>query len=125
MEILSADLMMPQVGQGAIAVECRSDERDVVGLLSAIGDHATEIAVTTERSFLASFGTGCSLPVGALATLANGHLRAQGMVASHDGTRVLRGSLQGDEPLELGRALASALMERGALELLGPDRSLR
>ncbi|WP_298207758.1 hydroxymethylbilane synthase [Ferrimicrobium sp.] len=117
-EVLSPDLMLPQVGQGAIAIECRADDEDTLAMLKSINDVATEQAVLAERSFLRVFGTGCSLPIGGLAEAAGAEFTLRAMVATHDGTRVLRGSARGGEPVELGVELAHSFVERGALRLL-------
>ncbi|WP_298442470.1 hydroxymethylbilane synthase [Ferrimicrobium sp.] len=117
-EILSPELMLPQVGQGAIAIECRVDDDATLEMLASVNDSATEKAVIAERSLLRVFGTGCSLPIGGLAELSGHGLMLRAMVAAHDGTRILRGSASGDEPTQLGSALARSLVERGALALL-------
>ncbi|MEX6430726.1 MULTISPECIES: hydroxymethylbilane synthase [Ferrimicrobium] len=117
-EILDARVMMPQVGQGVVAVECRADDREMIQLLSALSDRETELSVLAERSFLRTFGTGCSLPIGAFAEMQDGTIMLSAMVAAPDGTRVLRGSLRGEDPEQLGGLLASDLVERGALALL-------
>jgi hydroxymethylbilane synthase len=118
MEILDPEVMLPQVGQGAIAVECRSDDSEMLKLLASINDGDTQREVLAERSFLQVFGTGCSLPIGGFARTGEDGLTLYGMVAKSDGTRVLRAAQSGSEPAELGRSLANNLIERGALELL-------
>jgi hydroxymethylbilane synthase len=118
MEILDPEVMLPQVGQGVIAVECRSDDSEMLGLLASINDGDTQQEILAERSFLQVFGTGCSLPIGGFARTGEDRLTLYGMVAKSDGTRVLRAAQSGDEPIELGRSLAKNLIERGALELL-------
>jgi hydroxymethylbilane synthase len=67
MEVLGTEVMLPQVGQGAIAVECRSDDEVVLALAGAADDAATRAALEAERAFLAALGGGCSLPVAAYA----------------------------------------------------------
>jgi hydroxymethylbilane synthase len=120
-ETLEVGVMMPQVGQGAMAVECRADGT-TVDLLGAIDDPATAVAVTAERAFLARLGSGCDLPVGAYATLGPGDtLLIEGVVASNDGQVVLRERRQGPvgSAAELGAALAVVLLdEAGGRALL-------
>jgi hydroxymethylbilane synthase len=118
MEILDPEVMLPQVGQGVIAVECRSDDPETLELLASINDGDTQQEVLAERSFLRVFGTGCSLPIGGFARKEDNWLTLYGMVAMSDGTRVLRATQSGSEPIELGRSLAEKLIERGAIELL-------
>lgn len=125
-EVFDTATLLPQVAQGALAVECREDDSDVRRLLDAIDDSAAHAAVLAERSFLAYLGSGCSLPVGALAT-PTGHAAAvtggrpplalAGMVASRDGRVLLRRSATGDDPVALGRRLAAELLDRGGRAL--------
>ena len=107
--------MLPQVGQGALAVECRQDDDEVLGLLGAVDDHGAHAALLAERAFLEALGGGCTLPLGALAVLVDGgtHLAIDGFVASRDGRILLRQSLTGpvSEPAELGRRLTRVLLD--------------
>jgi hydroxymethylbilane synthase len=124
-EILATELMLPQVGQGAIAVECRADDGATRSLLDAIDDPPLRAAVTAERAYLARLGGGCDLPVGAYARPDPGTqdgLLVEGMMASLDGRLVLRASITGgaDAPDRLGRMLADQLLSTGGADLLGP-----
>jgi hydroxymethylbilane synthase len=120
-EHLPVSTMLPQVGQGALAVECRTDDAEVRELLAAIDDDSVRRAVTAERAFLAALGGGCDLPVGALATLApEGWIRLECLIASEDGAVVLRRHGSGRDPTALGRKLATELLSAdGAPELGG------
>jgi hydroxymethylbilane synthase len=90
-ERLSIEVVLPQVGQGALAVECAEDAADLRALLATIEHAATRRCVDAERSFLAELGGDCSLPAAAHATLtAAGDLSIEGRVASVDGGTVLR-----------------------------------
>lgn len=128
-QVLEVHLMLPQVGQGAIAVECRADDESTLDELQAVDHAPTRACVETERAFLARLGGGCDLPVGAHATLRSDGLIIEGMLASLDGRSVLRSTREG--PLggspEIGAALAEDLLERGGAGLLEdagllPDR---
>ncbi len=126
-EVLETELMLPQVGQGAIAVECRADDEATRLRLDAIDVRHLRSAVTAERAYLARLGGGCDLPVGALARPAAGatagpDLVVEGMMASLDGRLVLRSTLRGpaSAPDRLGRALADRLLRTGGADLLGP-----
>ncbi len=66
-EVLDTGTMLPQVAQGALAVECRADDDEILGVLGGIDDPVARVAVAAERAFLAEMGGGCTLPVGALA----------------------------------------------------------
>jgi hydroxymethylbilane synthase len=124
-EILATELMLPQVGQGAIAVECRADDSGARSLLAAIDAPDLRAAVTAERAYLARLGGGCDLPVGAYARPdpeTGDGLLVEGIMASLDGRLVLRASITGaaDEPGRLGRMLADQLLTTGGADLLGP-----
>ncbi len=111
---LDPSLVVPQVGQGAIAVECRLDDQRLRQALGEIDDPVAHGALLAERAFLAELGGGCSLPVGALASTpdgAAGPLDLQGMLASRDGGILLRRRRRGDDPVTLGRALALELLD--------------
>jgi hydroxymethylbilane synthase len=123
-EILSTAIMLPQVGQGAIAVECRTGDEDTRAALAAIDDPDAHTAVAAERAFLARLGSGCDLPVGAFAARQpDDTLRVDGLVASADGRVVLRSGRTGpvDAPAELGAAVADAILTAGGAELIGAD----
>ncbi len=113
-EYLSSDVMLPAPGQGAVAVQCRSDDAAARALLHPIDHAPTRSAVTAERAFLNGLGGGCSAPVAAYAQ-AN---RLIGLVASKDGRRVIRVSGEGDNPVVLGNELAQQALAQGAQELL-------
>jgi len=120
-EVLDVRTMLPQVGQGALAVECRADDDATVGLLAGIDDGDAHGALRAERAFLAELGGGCTLPVGALATAgAGGTLVLDGVMASRDGRVLVRHAQSGParDPSDLGRRLARELLdERGGRSL--------
>jgi len=93
-EVLEPSVMLPQVAQGALAIECRPEHADLVGAI----EHApSRRCVDAERSWLATLGGGCDLPAGAYATVeADGSLRLRALLASHDGRIVLREENDGD-----------------------------
>ena len=111
-EVLPAELMVPQVGQGALAIECRSDDDDTLTALAAIEHAASRRAVDAERAWLAEVGGGCDLPVGAHATVDHaGRITLTAMVGTPDGRVMLRDTDQGDDPVDLGRRLARHLLD--------------
>jgi hydroxymethylbilane synthase len=114
-EVLDPTVMLPQVGQGAIAVECRADDSDVLTSLAEIDDSVIRAAVEAERSFLAGIGGGCDLPVGAYAEVSSGQVSLSGLLASPDGRVLLRDTLIGPvtSRFELGESLAKTLMASG------------
>jgi len=112
--------MLPAVGQGAIAIETRSDNEFAVQMTSRLDHHETRLACLAERAFLRGLGGGCQFPIAAHAVLEGDTLKLDGLVAKPDGSQILRGSLSGSskDPEALGSALASQLIERGARALL-------
>lgn len=117
-EILPLDLMLPAPGQGALAVQCRADDMEVLRLLAAIHDASTHAAVSAERAFLSGLSGGCSWPIGAFAQKNKGSIILTGAVISVEGKRSVRLSAAGEEPQELGKRLAQLVLERGARDLL-------
>jgi hydroxymethylbilane synthase len=121
-ERLDPDVMLPQVGQGALAVECRVDDTDTRCLLDRVEHTPSRRAVDAERGFLAELGGDCSVPAAAHATLAGDRLRVRALVASADGRTVLRHELAGPAAsgAALGRSVARQLLDdQGGAELLG------
>jgi hydroxymethylbilane synthase len=119
-ELLDPEVMCPAIGQGALAVEARTDDPATRAALAPLEDHAARTAVTAERALLAALGGGCRVPIGGTARITNGRLHLAGLVASPDGTRLVRVGLEGpiSDPAELGRRAAAALLAQGAHQLL-------
>ncbi|AXK87569.1 hydroxymethylbilane synthase [Nocardia farcinica] len=128
-EALEPVQMLPAPAQGALAVECRSEDAALIEALAELDDAATRAAVVAERALLAELEAGCTAPVGALAEVVESldddgriveELSLRGCAAAVDGSEVLRASVVGDpeRAAELGRALARELLELGARELL-------
>ena len=115
---LPLEVMLPAPGQGALAVQCRADDERTLELLAAIHNDEVAQAVTAERAFLAGLGGGCSIPVGAYATVNDGTIHLIGLVAAVDGSRIIRVEGSGTAPLELGVSLADAAKSQGALALI-------
>jgi hydroxymethylbilane synthase len=126
-ELLDPGQMLPAPGQGALAVECRAHDTDLVAALAAaLDDPATRATVAAERLLLADLEAGCTAPVGALADVAEGdngveeiYLRA--VVADVAGTRAIRLSATGlrSDAAEIGHRLARDLIAAGATDLIG------
>lgn len=111
-DVLDVGVMLPQVAQGALAVECRSDDGRTSERLRAIDDPAAHRAVDTERAFLAELGGGCDLPCGALATeMPGGAIVLEALLASFDGHVVLRTRVGGDDPADVGSTAAFDLLD--------------
>lgn len=121
---LDPAVMVPQVAQGALAIECRSDDAGAVAALAAVEDAPTRTVVDAERAFLSELGGDCDLPAGAHAVLAaDGSIEMVGMLASLDGRVLIRERRNGDDPDGLGRAIARHLLDdAGGTDLLADIR---
>ncbi len=119
-EVISTDVSLPAVGQGALGVETRADDTEVVRVLMQLDDAETRVAITAERALLAELEGGCQVPLGALGNIEQGELRLKACVLSVDGSDYVRkravGSPQHAE--ELGRELARTLLAAGADRIL-------
>ncbi len=143
-QIFEPDEMVPAPGQGALAVECRTDDTELLELLSAIDHPATRAAVTAERSLLAALEAGCSAPVGAYAVTQAGsdRLHLQGVVlgvpsansqadvldAAASGTTMVvreRGEAGTADAARLGRELAARMLALGAADLMRAEHTDR
>jgi hydroxymethylbilane synthase len=123
-EVLSTELVVPQVGQGALAIECRADDEGTIAALAAIQHGPSRRALDAERAWLAEVGGACDLPVGAHARVGDGGcVRLTAMIATPDGRVMLRDTAEGDDPVALGRALARHLLDdAGGTSLLADLR---
>jgi hydroxymethylbilane synthase len=117
-EILSPEIVCPAVGQGALAIE--TAEGPGLGVCRRLDHAPTRAAVTAERSFLASLGGGCQVPIGAYATVEDNHLRLAGVVVSPDGAGLVRDASEGPaaEAEGIGRELGWQLLVAGADRIL-------
>jgi hydroxymethylbilane synthase len=123
-QILEPSTMLPQVAQGALALECREDDDATRVWLAAIDNPGIHRAVRAERAFLDALGGGCTLPVGALATAlspdsSGPELVLEGLLATRDGHVVLRRRRQGSDPEALGRNVAGELLDDCGGRFLG------
>lgn len=119
-EELAFDLVLPSAGQGSIAVECRKNDEETRRLIKLINHLDSELLVNTERAFLKELQGGCQVPIACLARLENENIVIEGLAASLDGDRVLRGCAQGsrEQAVQIGRDLARQLLSEGAGAIL-------
>ncbi len=111
-EVLSTLVMLPQAGQGALALECRADDPATARLLALVDDPVAHRSVDAERALLAEVGGSCTVPVAAWAEPPHGdELRLHAMVATGDGRVMVRAHRRGVAPVELGRALGRQLID--------------
>ncbi len=123
-EFLDPEIVLPAPGQGALALEVRLGDDLAEELAYSLNHRETQLRVTAERAFLARLGAGCLAPAGALAYLEEGELRLEGVVASPDGSELLRGEIAGppEEAAELGEELAADILEQGGEAILKEAR---
>ena len=119
-EILDPDTFIPAPGQGAIALECRSDDAAVSAAVAPLHHVRAAREVDAERSLLQALGGGCNVPLGAHATTQGAALRLLAFVGRADGSSLVRGERRGVDPVSVGRGLADDLLARGAGALLAP-----
>jgi len=119
-QILDLNICLPAVGQGALAVEIREEDKELFRLLQPLHDPLTAVAVNGERSFLATMEGSCQVPIACHGTIENNMLILSGLVASLDGSECIRKSLQGpqEEADGLGRQLADMILKAGGEDIL-------
>jgi hydroxymethylbilane synthase len=119
-EILSPEVSMPAVGQGAIAVECRLKDTEVGDLLAPLDDAETRTAIIAERALLGAMHGGCQVPLGAWGRVERGELVLEACVCSADGVQYVKQRATGppDQAAQLGEHVARLLIEAGAQSIL-------
>ncbi len=119
-QILPPEIMLPAVGQGALGIETRADDRETLRLVAGLDDPESHAAVIAERALLRELEGGCQVPLGAWARQDNGELRLEACVFSADGKEFVRKELCGcmDDAEKLGVHLGQILIEAGADRLL-------
>lgn len=117
-EFLDPMVVLPAPGQGALAVECREGDALGAQIAAVLDDANARACVSAERRVLALLEAGCSAPVGAYATIVGGLIELSAVVASLDGSRILRDRKSGSDPETLAREVAGVLLEEGAADLV-------
>ena len=117
-EVFAPEVFMPAPAQGALAVECRSDDAVAREAIDKLIDDAATAESTAERAVLARLEAGCTAPVAASAVLEGTNVTLRAGVFALDGSRQLVEEAQGTDPAELGRKVAEALLERGAADVM-------
>jgi hydroxymethylbilane synthase len=119
-EVLSPEVCMPAVGQGAIAVECRLKDTEAGDLLAPLDDAETRTAILAERALLAALQGGCQVPLGAWARVERGELLLDACVCSVDGSQYVkqRATAPPEQAAQLGEHMARLLIEAGAQSIL-------
>ncbi len=111
---------LPAIGQGAIGIECRSDDPVVNGLIAVLDDPETHVRVRAERALNTRLMGGCQVPIAGYAVLERGELVLRGLVGRPDGSEMVRGEIRGrpEDAERLGTTLADDLLSRGADAIL-------
>jgi hydroxymethylbilane synthase len=124
-EYLPTEYFTPAVGQGALGIEIRSEDKETASLASSINHEPTWQSVTAERAFLRALGGGCRAPIAALGIVSDDILKLSGMVASVDGERILHATEEGDvqAPEQVGKQLAQKMVDIGALDCISELKS--
>ncbi len=117
-QVIPIATMCPAAGQGALAIEIRADNRAVTEALAFLDDGDSRCETDCERALLRKLGGGCQVPIGANAKLQDGVLHLEAIVASPDGSVLLRESAAGSDPLALGEGAGENLLLRGGAEIL-------
>jgi hydroxymethylbilane synthase len=117
-QIIPVESMCPAAGQGALAIEIRAGDQAVLDALAFLDDSGARAETDCERALLRKLGGGCQVPIGANAESRGGTLHLEAVVASPDGSLVLRESVSGSDPVKLGQLVAEKLLRRGGAEIL-------
>ncbi len=119
-EIIPASVCLPAVGQGALAIECRTDNTEVREMLAFLNDKATKQATDAERAFLGLVEGGCQVPIGVHAEVQDNEIKIEAIIASLDGSTVLRNTISGDaeKAVELGQKLGHQMLSEGGQDIL-------
>ena len=119
-QIISPDVSLHAVGQGALGIECREGDEEILAILSALEDPDTNARTVAERAFLRELEGGCQVPIGVNTSIEDNVLTLVGMVASLDGKQLIKDSVSGNrnQSEQLGKDLAAKLREQGAGEIL-------
>ena len=119
-DTFDVDHMIPSAGQGAVGVECRSSDKELVTLLQKMNSADTALAVQTEREFNAVVGGSCQIPAGCHVTTTGNDFKMRGFIAEIDGSEIFRAELEGtlDELAGAGEVLGSVLLEEGGADII-------
>lgn len=119
-EIIPTSVCLPAVGQGALAIECRSNDEEVRSMLAFLNDDAIKQATDAERAFLGLIEGGCQVPIGVHADVTGTEIKIEAVIASLDGSAILRNTISGpsEQAAELGRQLGRQMLDDGGRQIL-------
>ncbi|PIC87259.1 hydroxymethylbilane synthase [Sporosarcina sp. P20a] len=117
-EHLSLEDCIPAVGQGALAIECREDDTELLNELAKLTDKNTWIELQAERTFLNEMDGSCQVPIGGFATFDGNEVEMTGFIASPDAVQVFRETVKGTDPVAVGKEVSRILRDQGAAEVI-------
>ncbi|MGC7785084.1 hydroxymethylbilane synthase [Staphylococcus epidermidis] len=116
---LDRDILLPAIGQGALGIECRSDDKELLDLLSKVHNHDVAQCVTAERTFLSEMDGSCQVPIGGYATIAqDNQIEFTGLIMSPDGMERYEHTALGTDPVKLGIEVSQVLKKQGAYDII-------
>ena len=116
---LDRDILLPAIGQGALGIECRSDDKELLDLLSKVHNHDVAQCVTAERTFLSEMDGSCQVPIGGYATIAqDNQIEFTGLIMSPDGKVRYEHTALGTDPVKLGIEVSQVLKKQGAYDII-------
>lgn len=117
-EYLQEDTMVPAIGQGALGIECRSDDKELLDILKSVHDEKVESCVTCERTFLNEMDGSCKVPIAGYATKDGNEISFTGLIMSPDGKERYESTKVGTDPVEIGKQVSEELKSQGAYEII-------
>jgi hydroxymethylbilane synthase len=117
---ISLEWVLPAAGQGALGIECRENDEEIISLLAPLNHAPTKASATAERALLAAMGGGCQVPIGAHGLVVGDKLELTACIAALDGRSIIRSVHTGSasDPVSIGEALAKTLLSQGGQEIL-------
>lgn len=116
---LDRDILLPAIGQGVLGIECRSDDKELLDLLSKVHNHDVAQCVTAERTFLSEMDGSCQVPIGGYATIAqDNQIEFTGLIMSPDGKERYEHTALGTDPVKLGIEVSQVLKKQGAYDII-------
>lgn len=116
---LDRDILLPAIGQGALGIECRSDDKELLDLLSKVHNNDVAQCVTAERTFLSEMDGSCQVPIGGYATIAqDNQIEFTGLIMSPDGKERYEHTALGTDPVKLGIEVSQVLKKQGAYDII-------
>ncbi|MDT3959314.1 hydroxymethylbilane synthase [Staphylococcus kloosii] len=116
---LDKDTLVPAIGQGALGIECRADDTELLDLLAKVHNQEVANCVTAERTFLKEMNGSCQVPIGGYATIEqDGTIEFTGLIMSPDGTERYEHTVHGKDPVTLGKQVSEVLNEQGAYDII-------